>query len=87
MNENRISLLQRYLEDDPINNDESQEAEKSENIHFLADFINIPIVFRLVKGQLISKCPYEKSVSSKMPMKIFLNFCPDIICSFLRAFW
>ena len=26
------------------------------------------------KGQLISKCPYEKSVSSKIPTKIFLGF-------------
>ena len=26
------------------------------------------------KGQLISKCPYEKSVSSKIPTKIFLRF-------------
>ena len=30
------------------------------------------------KGQLISKCPYEKSVSSKIPTKIFLEFCPEI---------
>ena len=28
------------------------------------------------KGQLISKCPYEKSVSSKIPTKIFLRFLP-----------
>ena len=28
------------------------------------------------KGQLISKCPYEKSVSSKIPTKIFLGFLP-----------
>ena len=39
------------------------------------------------KGQLISKCPYEKSVSSKIPMKIFLDFCPEIFCSFLGASW
>ena len=39
------------------------------------------------KGQLISKCPYEKSVSSKIPTKIFLQFCPEIFCSFLRASW
>ena len=30
----------------------------------------------LAKGQLISKCPYEKSVSSKIPTKIFLRFLP-----------
>jgi hypothetical protein len=39
------------------------------------------------KGQLISKCPYEKSVSSKIPMEIFLEFCPEIFCSFLGASW
>ena len=42
----------RFLEDDPINNvenhEESQRAEKSENIHFLAHFINIQIVFKSV---------------------------------------
>ena len=37
------------------------------------------------KGQLISKCPYEKSVASKIPTKIFLEFCPEIYCRFLRA--
>ena len=39
------------------------------------------------KGQLISKRPYEKSVSSKIPTKIFLEFCPEIFCSFLGASW
>ena len=39
------------------------------------------------KGQLISKCPYEKSVSSKIPTKIFLEFCSEIFCSFFRASW
>jgi hypothetical protein len=38
------------------------------------------------KGQLISRCPYEKSVSSKIPTKIFLEFCPEIFCSFLKGF-
>ena len=33
-------------------------------------------MFFKAKGQLISKCPYEKSVSSKIPMKIFLRFMP-----------
>ena len=41
----------------------------------------------LTKGQFISKCPYEKSVSSKIPTKIFLEFCPEIFCSFLGASW
>ena len=30
------------------------------------------------KGQLISKCPYKKLVSSKIPTEIFLEFCPEI---------
>ena len=41
-------------------------------------------------GQLILKCPYEKSVSSKIPTKIFLDFCPEIFLQlsggFLEAF-
>ena len=39
------------------------------------------------KGQLISKCPYEKSVLSKIPTKIFLDFCPEFFYSFLEASW
>ena len=39
--------------------------------------------FVLFKGQLVSKCPYERSVSSKIPTKIFLEFCLEIFCSFL----
>ena len=38
-----------------------------------------------IKGQLISKRPYEKSVSSKIPTKLFLDFCPEIFCSFVGA--
>ena len=46
------------------------------------------IVFReAAKGQLISKCPYEKSVSSKIPTKMFLDFCPEMFSSFLGASW
>ena len=36
-----------------------------------------PFTEFFTKGQLISKCPYEKSVSSKT--KIFLDFCPEIV--------
>ena len=39
------------------------------------------------KGQLISKCPYEMIVSSKIPTKLFLDFCPEIFCTFLGASW
>ena len=41
----------------------------------------------VAKGRLISKFPYEKSVSSKIPTKTFLDFCPEIFCSFLGASW
>ena len=40
-----------------------------------------------IKGQLISKCPYEMIVSSKISMKLFLDFCPEIFCTFLGASW
>ena len=30
------------------------------------------------KGQLISKCPYEKSVLSKYQRKNFRDFCPSL---------
>ena len=43
----------RDLKNGPINNaenhNESQGAEKSENIHFLAHFINIPNIFMSVR--------------------------------------
>ena len=29
------------------------------------------------KGQLMSKCPYEMIVSSKLLTKLFLDFCPE----------
>ena len=45
------------------------------------------LVLIFIKGQLISKCPYEESVSSKIPTKIFLDVCPEIFCSFLGASW
>ena len=35
------------------------------------------------KGQLISKCPYEITVSSNIPTRLFLDFCLEIFCSFL----
>ena len=44
-------------------------------------------ILNVSKGQLISKCPYEMIVSSKIPTKLFLDFCPDFFCSFLGASW
>ena len=37
------------------------------------------------KGQLISKCTFGFIVWTKLPMKLFLNFCPEIFCTFLGA--
>ena len=34
---------------------------------------------------MISKCPHEIIVSSKIQTKSFLDFCPEIFCSFLGA--
>ena len=39
------------------------------------------------KGMLISKFPHEMIVTSKIPMKFFLDFCPEIFYSFLGASW
>jgi hypothetical protein len=33
---------------------------------------------RMFKGQLISKCPNEIIVASKIRTKLFLDFCPEI---------
>ena len=45
------------------------------------------IFLHFAKGQLISKCPYEMTVFSKIPTKKILYFCPEIFCSFLGASW
>ena len=39
------------------------------------------------KGQLISKCPFWFHHLDKITNKIFLNFCPEIFCTFLGASW
>ena len=31
------------------------------------------------KGQLISKCPFGIIVWTKIPAKLFLDFCPDFL--------
>ena len=42
---------------------------------------------KLFKGQLNSKCSNEIILSSKIPTKLFLDFCPEILCTSLGAFW
>ena len=44
-------------------------------------------LFELTKGQIISKYPHEMIVSSKIPTELFLDFCPEIVCSFLGTSW
>ena len=39
------------------------------------------------KGQLISKCPFGIIVWTKIPTKLFVDFCPEFFCSFLGASW
>ena len=39
------------------------------------------------KGQLISKCPFGFIVWTKIPTKLFLDFCPEIFWSFVWASW
>ena len=42
---------------------------------------------KCTKDQLISKCPYGFIVWTKLPKKLFLNFCPDFFSTFLGASW
>ena len=46
-------------------------------------------IFEITKGQLISKCPYEKSVSSKIPTKIFLGLPGDLVSNIINkeGYW
>ena len=46
---------------------------------------NIKSLLEISKGQLISKCPFGFIVWTKLPTKLFLNFCPEIFCTFLGA--
>ena len=57
------------------------------SVQFSFYVVKIFATFASFKGQLISKCPYKKSVSSKIPTRIFLNFCPEFFCSFLGTSW
>ena len=56
-------------------------------LRFSCTFCIVLVTFGKPKGQLISKCPYEKSVASKIPTKLFLDFCPEIFCSSMGASW
>ena len=45
------------------------------------------IILVFSKGQLISKRPFGIIVWTKIPTKLFLDFCPEIFCNFLGASW
>ena len=49
--------------------------------------LNFRLHIALIKGQLILYCHYEKLVCPKIATKLFLDFCPEIFCSFLGASW
>ena len=40
-----------------------------------------------IKGQLISDRPFGFIVWTKLPMKFFLNICPEFFCTFSGASW
>ena len=44
-------------------------------------------LWKAPKGQLISKCPFGIIVWTKIPTELFLDFCPEIFCTFLGASW
>ena len=63
----------------PVKKAGGDEAKKPQISNLEAILLNSDAVcffHRNSKGQLVSKCPYEKSVSSKIPTKIFLGFLP-----------
>ena len=45
------------------------------------------VILGLLKGQLISKCPFGIIVWTKIPTKLFLDFCPEIFWTLLGASW
>ena len=49
----------------------------------ILDILSEKTIF--VKGQVISKCPFGFIVWTKLPTKLFLNFCPEIFCTYLGA--
>ena len=55
-----------------------QLTDVSKNYWPLFERRNCLLVSILSKGQLISKCPFGFIVWTKLPTKLFLNFCPEI---------
>ena len=52
------------------------------NSHVFEDFNYYKSIFwQSFKGQLISKCPYENSVSSKIPTKIWISALKFLVAS------
>ena len=85
----RIAKEMRYLQRDILGQRLPSKIGQCDN-YVLQWWVELDdeLSWLFTEGQIISECPYEKSVSSKLPTKIFLNFCPEIFCSFLGgAFW
>ena len=66
---------------------EALTASSPTVLYFHGNAGNIGHRLMNVKGQLISKCPFDFIVWTKLSMKLFLNFCPEIFCTFLGASW
>ena len=65
----------------PIFQKKSQNPKK---FYFINKY-SVSSFFILSKGQLISKCPFGIFVWTKLPTKLFLDFCHEFFCSFLGA--
>ena len=55
--------------------------------HWIQLFIDLLHFPSQSKGQLILECPFGPITSSKIPTKLLPDFCPEIFCSFLGAYW
>ena len=80
--ENNVdSFVDDFLQN---NSNVDEELLDYRNHGWICDIKNFNTIFeKMAKGQLISKCPYEMTVSSKIPTKLFLDFCPE----FFVASW
>ena len=73
--ETNANSLSIFVEDEFIE-EEKHEKSNAMEVKELLSMLRPVESNSAPKGQLISKCPNEKSVLSKIPTKIFLNFLP-----------
>ena len=80
-----FSFHKGYQSGIPKNSNISSYSDVNCQIRQFDEILHLPLCSP--KGRLISKCPYEITVSSKIPTKLFLDFCLEFFCSFLGASW